>query len=100
MTTTMGHLRYGSPAQTFDIDDRTLAHVEIVTLAKLRRGEPFALTIPSPTGGRSTLWVNASSALVFELDGESGPIDRAWLESLIEAANGAAGLRLPAMPVA
>jgi hypothetical protein len=95
MTTTMGQLRYGSPTQTFPVDDRTLAHVEIVTLAKLRRGEPFALTIPSPTGGRSTLWVNASSTLVFELDGEAGPIDRPWLESLIESANGAAGLRLP-----
>jgi hypothetical protein len=95
MTTTMGHLRYGSPAQTFDIDDRTLAHVEIVTLAKLRRGEPFALTVPSPTGGRSTLWVNAASMLVFELDADAGPIDRAWLETLIEAANTAVGLRLP-----
>ena len=96
MTTGMGHLRYGSPTQTFDIDDRTLAHVEIVTLAKLRRGEPFALTIPTPAGGRSTLWINAASMLVFELDGDPGSIDRAWLETLIEAANGAAGLRLPA----
>jgi hypothetical protein len=95
MTSDMGHLRYGSPAQTYEIDDRTLAHVEIVTLAKLRRGEAFALTIPRPTGGRSTLWVNAASVLVFELDGEAGPIDRAWLETLIESANGAAGLRLP-----
>jgi hypothetical protein len=94
MTTTMGHLRYGSPAQTFDVDDRTLAHIEIVTLAKLRRGEAFALTIPRPTGGRSTLWINAASMLVFELDGDAGPIDRAWLETLIDAANGAAGLRL------
>lgn len=95
MTTTMGHLRYGSPAQTFEIDDRTLAHVEIVTLAKLRRGEPFALTVPTVTGGRSTMWINAASALVFELDAEGGPIDRPWLESLIDAANTAAGLRLP-----
>lgn len=96
MASTMGHLRYGSPAQTFDIDDRTLAHLEIVTLAKLRRGEPFALTIPRPTGGRCTLWINAASAIVFELHGDPGPIDRPWLESLIEAANTAAGLRLPA----
>jgi len=91
----MGHLRYGSPAQTFQVDDRTLAHVEIVTLAKLRRGEPFAMTIPSPAGGRSTLWVNAASMLVFELDGDPGPIDRVWLESLIDAANTGRGLRLP-----
>jgi hypothetical protein len=95
MTTTMGHLRYGSPVQTYEIEDRTLAHVEIVTLAKLRRGEPFALTVPRPTGGRSTLWINAASILVFELDGDPGPIDRAWLETLIDAANGASGLRLP-----
>jgi hypothetical protein len=93
----MGHLRYGSPVQTFDIDDRTLAHVEIVTLAKLRRGEPFALTVPRPTGGRSTLWINAASTLVFDLDADPGPIDRAWLESLIEAANSAPGLRLSAI---
>lgn len=90
----MGQLRYGPLPEVFELDDRTLAHVEIVTLAKLRRHEPFALSAPTPTGGRRTVWINAASVLAFELAGDPGPVDRAWLDQLIESANTAQGLRL------
>ena len=35
----MGILHYGAPPASFTIDDRTLAHLELVIMAKLRRRE-------------------------------------------------------------
>lgn len=91
----MGHLHYGSPPSEFELDDRALAHIELVVLAKLRRNEAFAFAIDEPDGGRSTLWINAASILRFRYEGRDRPaISRAWLDALIESANTAAGLRL------
>lgn len=94
----MGSLHYGSPPATFELDDRALAHVELVVLAKLRRNESFALTLDSPSGGRSTIWINAASTLRFELGPEPGEINRAWLEELIDSANTTAGMRVVPEP--
>jgi hypothetical protein len=94
MTTIMGHLLYGSPPASFEIDDRALAHAELVVLAKLRRNEAFALAIDEP-GARSTIWINAASTLQFRYESVDRPaINRAWLDVLIDAANTAAGMRL------
>lgn len=89
----MGHLQYGSPAATFEIEDRALAHIELVTLAKLRRNEPFALSLDRPDG-RSTLWINPAATLRFDYDSERPAINREWLDVLIESANTTAGLRV------
>ncbi|WP_309708329.1 hypothetical protein [Pseudolysinimonas sp.] len=90
----MGSLHYGSPPATFEFDDRALAHVELVVLAKLRRNESFALTIDAPKGGRSTIWVNTASTLRFEFAAESGEINREWLDLLIDSANTTTGMRV------
>lgn len=91
----MGHLHYGSPPAEFELDDRALAHIELVVLAKLRRNEAFAFGIEEKDGGRSTIWVNAASALRFRYESQDRPaISRAWLDALIESANTASGLRL------
>lgn len=90
----MGQFLYGSPADSFDLDDRTLAHVEIVVLAKLRRREAFALGLDTPTGGHATLWVGTNSALQFRFDSHEHEINRAWLETMIDSANSPAGLRI------
>lgn len=94
----MGSLHYGSPPATFDLDDRTLAHVELVVLAKLRRSESFALTLDAPKGGRSTVWVNASSTLRFDFGSETHEINREWLDELIESANTTTGMRVVPEP--
>jgi hypothetical protein len=94
----MGSLHYGSPPATFELDDRALAHVELVVLAKLRRNESFALTLDAPKGGRTTIWINSASTLRFELAGETGEINRAWLEELIDSANTTAGMRVVPEP--
>ncbi len=90
----MGHLHYGSPATSFEIDDRTLTHVELVVLAKLRRNESFALTVDGEKGARQTLWVNASSTLRFELGSAITEINRVWLDELIDSANTTTGMRI------
>ena len=90
----MGSLHYGSPPATFDIDDRTLAHVELVVLAKLRRNESFALSIDGAKGARQTLWINAGSTLRFELGSAVTEINRVWLDELIDSANTTTGMRI------
>lgn len=94
----MGSLHYGSPPATFELDDRTLAHVELVVLAKLRRNESFALTIDETTGGRSTIWINASSTLRFEFGQQGSEINREWLDELIDSANTTAGMKIVPEP--
>lgn len=90
----MGHLHYGSPATSFEIDDRTLTHVELVVLAKLRRNESFALTIDGAKGARQTIWVNAAATLRFELGSTVTEINREWLDELIDSANTTTGMRI------
>lgn len=91
----MGRLVYDG-SHRFFIDDRTLAHLQIVIGDKLRRGEPFTFTWPQSLeegGGRVAVWMNASSSLVFRFD-SSGPhrINRAWLDALFLAAHSPLGL--------
>ncbi|WP_395639646.1 hypothetical protein [Pseudolysinimonas sp.] len=90
----MGSLHYGSPSATFEIDDRTLAHVELVVLAKLRRNESFALTIDGAKDARQTVWINASSTLRFEFGSSTPEINREWLDELIDSANTTTGMRI------
>lgn len=94
----MGFLLYGLPAEAIEIDDRTLAHIKIVMLAKLRRDESFAFSFEydlSEGSGRSTVWVHPTIPMQFKFLGSRQPmINRAWLEALIVSANSVDGLRL------
>ena len=94
MIDAMGSLHYGSPPASFEIDDRTLAHVELVVLAKLRRNESFALTIDGAKDARQTLWVNQASTLRFEFGSATHEINREWLDELIDSANTTTGMRV------
>ncbi|MEO5534649.1 MAG: hypothetical protein ABIR17_05900 [Pseudolysinimonas sp.] len=96
----MGSLHYGSPPATFELDDRTLAHVELVVLAKLRRHESFALTFDEEGAGRSTLWISSASTLRFVFETKpsqatlTAQINRQWLDEMIDSANTTAGMRI------
>ena len=95
----MGQLHYGSPPATYEIDDRTLAHVELVVLAKLRRHESFALSLDAAKGdGRSTIWINDASTLRFDFETTSHEINRVWLDDLIDSANTTLGMRIVPEP--
>lgn len=91
----MGKFQYNQMVK-IDIDDRMLLHLQAVMGAKLRRSEPFAFTWRddiSTGGGRTTVWVNEASSLVFKYHGSRQPaINHRWLEALMFAANSPGGL--------
>jgi len=92
----MGKLIYNSSNRELDIDDRTLAHLRIAIINKLRRGESFALTWEHGVAngsGRTTLWLNESIPLQFVFSGNRQPkLNRLWVEQLLMSANSTAGL--------
>ncbi|NYF16806.1 hypothetical protein HDC37_001631 [Microbacterium sp. AK009] len=91
----MGTLHYGAPSVAVPIDDRTLAHIELVIVAKLRRRESTSLAvIDDNTNRRQALWISPASTLRFEYDGPMPEINKAWLQDLVDSANSPGGLRL------
>jgi hypothetical protein len=85
----VGRLVYGDQG-SFELDDRTLAHLKLAVSTKLRRGETFVLnwTIPAAQGsGRVSLWLAPSISLQFEYsEAHSHSINRSWVEALIASA--------------
>jgi hypothetical protein len=98
----MGKLVYGAPMWSAEFDDRLLAHIRVVIIAKLRRGESFTLSWNLETShgsGRSSIWIHPSIPLQFEFFGSRDPsLNRAWIEALMATANSANGLELVAEP--
>ena len=95
----MAQLLYGSPPTVFEVESRTLAHIELVILAKLRRSENLSLTIDAADGSRITLWIGVHSDLQFAHSEPRGEINREWLERLMDSANSTSGLRaVPEFP--
>lgn len=97
----MGKFVYESSVKT-EIEDRALTHIQLVITAKLRRGEPFPFSWredSSVGGGRTTVWVQPSSSLVFKYYGSRQPeVNRAWIEALAYTANTPTGLYLVPEP--
>lgn len=93
----MGKLVYGAALREFDIDDRTLAHLRVAILNKLRRSESFAFTWEHGVdrgSGRTTIWLNESIPVQFVFSGNRAPkLNRLWIEQLLLSANSAAGLQ-------
>lgn len=90
----MGFLSYEN--HEFTIDDRTLAHLHVVIINKLRHGQSFALSwkdTQSVGGGHTSVWISPTSNLVFHFDGSRTPaLNRAWLTQLAESADSSRGL--------
>ncbi len=90
----MGSLTYDRVV--VEIDDRTLAHLQIVISQKLRRGESFLLSwqdSASSGSGRSSIWLNPAIPLYFKyVGGHAATINRQWIEDLTRSANSAQGL--------
>ena len=98
----MGILYYGDARRPIRMEDRALAHVQAVTIAKLRRNESFSLSWSKPQSegsGRSTVWLHASIPIEFEFDGSRRPtINREWLNVLSGLASSTSGLMLVPEP--
>lgn len=91
----MGRLIYGPSRVSADMDDRTLAHLRIVFMTKLRRGESFMFEthLHDGVGGTTSLWISPQIPLVFHFYGSRQPsINRLWLEALINSSFGPSGL--------
>ncbi|AZZ53696.1 MULTISPECIES: ATP-dependent DNA ligase [Rathayibacter] len=98
----MGALLYGTPATSHEIDDRALAHLQIVMINKFRRNEAFAFQLDASSAhgtGRQTLWLHPTIPLQFSFHGSRVPaINAAWVRALMEEANSGRGLRIVPEP--
>ena len=90
-----------------DFEDRLLLHLQMVIGSKLRRGEAFYFTWRDDSSigdGRTTIWVQQRSSLVYKFYGSRRPaLNRAWIEALAHTANSPSGLHIvpePAEPAA
>ena len=96
----MGRFLYGATATSVELDDRTLAHLRIVVMNKLRRGEPFMFDTKMGEGeGRRSFWLHPAVPLQFHFSGGRAPrLNRAWLDDLMVAASGPNGLTITPEP--
>lgn len=96
----MGRFIYDSAGVSVDLDDRTLAHLRIVVMNKLRRSESFMFDVDVGDGsGRRGFWMHPSVPLQFHFYGSRQPrINRAWIEDLMQAASSPHGLSIVPEP--
>jgi len=92
----MGFLHYGG--RNFPMDDRQLAHVQVIIGMKLRRSENFFLSWinePSAGSGRNVIWVDNGIPIFCEYAGNRIPaINREWIETLAASAATNYGLQI------
>ena len=83
---------------TLMIDDRVLAHLQVVIINKLRRRESFTFTWRQ--GGHDAVcWMAPAIALEFVYwSDDHPPLNRKWLETLAGEASANAGLRVVPEP--
>jgi hypothetical protein len=90
----MGSITYDG--LVIHIDDRTLAHLQIVIVNKLRRSESFLMSwkdSPEVGSGRSSIWLHPSILLHFKFDGSRIPaLNEDWLAELSASADSSRGL--------
>jgi hypothetical protein len=92
----VGKLLYSDSDIEIEFDDRTLAHIQIVVGAKLRRKESFFFSWkddPSTGNGRASIWLDGAIPLYFKFFGSKVPtINREWIALLNDSANSGTGL--------
>jgi len=91
----MGKFIYDSSLRV-EFEDRLLAHLQAVIVAKVRRGESFTFTWKddiSTGGGRTAVYIQPRVSLVFMFQGgRMPPLNPAWLHALSYNANTVRGL--------
>ncbi|MDJ0337515.1 ATP-dependent DNA ligase [Cryobacterium sp. PH31-O1] len=90
----MGSLTYDRVVVEFE--DRMLAHLQLVIIQKLRRGESFLLSWRDAAvvgDGRSSAWLHPAIPLYFKFAGGHAPtINANWVAQLTRSANSSQGL--------
>jgi hypothetical protein len=100
----VGFLIHGRKGVRLAIEDRALAHLQIVMIGKLRQGEAFAFSWTA-TGDegveRGTMWLHPSSTLRFWFAGSRiPPINPQWVAQLAELTDSDTGLHYLPEPTA
>jgi hypothetical protein len=94
----VGKFIYGTPSISVEFDDRILAHLKVVILAKLRRNESFSFSweyTSAQGSGHSSIWLHPAIPLQFDFYGKKDPsLNRLWLEEMVQLANTPNGLRI------
>ena len=94
----MGMLVYNG-RMTLHIDDRVLAHLQVVVINKLRRRESFTFTWDDGAQ-EAVCWIGPSIPLEFTYSGNRRPLlNREWLELMAMSANANSGLVVMPEPV-
>jgi len=87
----MGTLVYDGDRRA-EIEDRTLAHLQVIIVNKLRRQENFPFTW-SDERRTVTIWLSPNTPIEFIYHGNGRPhLNRAWLEELALSASSTSGL--------
>lgn len=98
----MGQLFYGSSRESIRLPDLSLAYLQAVTVAKLRRSEAFFVSWRSPhdtSGPRSHLWLHPAIPLRFVISTGGIRLESAIVEQLMRtAATSASGIDLDTIP--
>ena len=96
----MGTLHYGASRTSIKIDDRALAHLQVVITTKLRRNEGFLIQWDRPAqlgSGRGGFWIHPSCDITYEYDGgREAALDHEELDRMMMAAASNSGLRITA----
>ncbi|MGA1812652.1 ATP-dependent DNA ligase [Frondihabitans sp. 4ASC-45] len=78
------------------VDDRTLTHLQIVIVNKLRRGDAFLMSWRDSAdvgSGRSSIWLHPNVLILFKFEGSRTPaINDQWLSELAASADSSRGL--------
>ena len=94
----MGSLIYGHPSIDIKLEDRVLAHLQLVFSDKLRRNEGFHFSWADHElngGGRNIVWVHPAMPLYFRYAGSRVPsLNQNWLGDMSRDINSNAGLIL------
>ncbi len=96
----MGRFIYDTMSNAIEIDDRTLAHLRIVIMNKMRRSESFMFEFePGDGSGRRSFWIHPSVPMQFHFFGSRQPhLNRAWIEQLMLSASSPNGLVITPEP--
>lgn len=91
----VGTLFYGGEPASLAFPDALLAHIQVVTSTKLRRGESFILTwrhtLADPPG-KTTIWLQPAIPLRFVYDTDPPHLNPVVLRRFLEAATTSDGL--------
>ena len=94
----MGTLIYNGGI-SLAVDDRTMAHLQVVIINNLRRRESFTNTWDD-RAQQTVCWIGPSIAIEFVYSGNRRPaLNRAWLEVLALSANSNGGLMAVPEPI-